>query len=274
MATIPSQSPENKPMLSNTKAFGTLRIVVVRTLKISFAVMVTLVSALVVNTSLSYTLPRIFPEAPREDVYEMPSLATWVIVIKHSVTLVLSVWGGVSTGQYLTEPHLREGYQVDQIERTMAAHRDGLPYPMCQRDLPSQRRQEQVVESANRGVGAKSHRTRSSTTPMPSTLQDWTLYEAHVVRASVSNSNTISGEDDALSIALADDVSERDPELRHWYAPPKPSPLLVSCLPLMCLEKAQEPAAARSSEMIKAFMKTIKSQAPTKTGRAEALHVP
>ena len=115
---------------------------------------------------------------------------------------------------------------------------------MCQQDLPSQRRQEQIVESANRGVGAKSYRTRSSTTPIPSTLQDWTLYEAHVVRALVSNSNTISDEDDALSIAIADDISERDPELRHWYAPPKPSPLLVSCLPLMCLEKAQEPAKA------------------------------
>ena len=244
MATIPSQSPKNKPMLSNTKAFGTLRIVAVRTLKIFFAVMVTLVSALAVNTSLSYTLPRIFPEAPREDVYEMPSLDTWVIVMKHGVTLVLSVWAGVSMGQYLTEPNLREGHQVDQIERMMAAHRDGLPCPMCQQDLPSQRRQEQVVESANRGVGTKSHRTSSSTTPMPSIFQDWTLYEAHLVRASVSNSNTISDGGDALSVALADDVSEQDPELRHWYGLPKPSSLPVSCLSLMCLKKAQEPAKA------------------------------
>ena len=142
-----------------------------------------LVSALVANNFLSQILPRIFAESPRRDIYETPSLDTWVIVGKHGVTLVVSAWAGISTGQYFSEPHLREGRPGAELE----PRRSSAPFLMAEiagknEKGEGDRREEGEAEARN---PFECHTAlyiplqRPSTPPVDLTIQDWTICEEH-----------------------------------------------------------------------------------------------
>ena len=216
------------PVLVKTIAFWTS--------KIFFAVIGFLVSALAANTFLSYILPRIFAESPRRDIYETPSLDTWVIVGKHGVTLVVSAWAGISTGQYFVESHLRGGRPGAKLE---SKDKEGRPFPSSWQKMQWQngegegdRREEGGAEARN---PFESHTAsyippqRPSTPPIDPTIQDWTIYEEHFGKRPPFALNAIDDESDGLSQSLADDASEWNPELRQRYDPKNSLSLRAFC---------------------------------------------
>ena len=217
-----------------------VKTIVLSTLKIFFAVIAFLVSALVANTFLSYILPRIFAEAPRQDKYEMPSLNTWVIALKHGVTLVVSVWAGISTGQSFLEPHRREGRPGATLESADKGGRPGATYMESEdregRPFPSSwpkmqwsngkgegdRREE---EGAEEGSPFEYHTALYSPSQTPSTpsvaptIQDWAIYNEYFGETPPFALHAINNESDGLSQSLVDDAPEWNPELRQRYGP-------------------------------------------------------
>lgn len=145
MTTITSQLVNSNPMLSRSKSPSTA------TISVIIGIMAFFVSAWAVNTFLSYILPRVFPEPQRSDIYEMPSPDTWIIGMKHSVPLALSVWAGFSIGRYALGPRLSKA--TSKVESLMTAYKDGLPCPFCQQDILFWEREEQAVEKESMELG-------------------------------------------------------------------------------------------------------------------------
>ena len=200
------------PVLANTIAFWTL--------KILLAVMAFLVSAVAANTLLSYILPRIFAEAPRKDIYEMPSPETWVIMGKHCLTFLVSAWAAVSTGQYFSGPHLQRGSPPAKLESKNIEDR---PFPSLWQEMQWEIGKEEEGEAEARSF-FESHTASyippqtPSTPSVDPTIQDWTTYR-HFGKLPPLALNAINDESDGLSQSLADDASQRNPELRVRYDP-------------------------------------------------------
>ena len=196
------------PFVGNTFAF--------RNLNIFLAVTAFLVSALAVNTFLSHILPRIFAESPRRDIYETPSLDTWVIVGKHGVTLVVSAWAGISTGQYFSEPHLREGRPEAKLE----SRRSSAPFSMAKNARENRKKPEAEARKPFECHTAICIPPRRPSTPLVDpTIQDWIIYEEHFSKPPPSALNAIDDESGGLSQSIADLVFEWNPELRQRYDP-------------------------------------------------------
>ena len=189
--------------------------------KIFFAVIAFLLSALVANTFLSYILPRIFAESPRR---ETSSLDTWVVVGKHGLTLVVSAWAGISTGENFLEPRLREGRSGAKLE---SKGNEGRPFPSLWQKIRWQNRKGKEDRREEEGTEARnpfeSHTAlwiplqRPSTPAVDTTIQDWTIYEEHFGKPLPFALITINNESDGLSQSLADDASEWNLELRQRY---------------------------------------------------------
>lgn len=200
------------PILAKTVAFWAL--------KILLAVMAFLVSAVAANNLLSYILPRIFAEARRKHIYEMPSLETWVIVGKYGLTFLVSAWAGVSTGQYFSEPHLHEGSPAAKLE---SKDKEDRPFPSLWQKMQWKNGKEEEGGAEARN-SFESHTAsyippqKPSTPTVDPTIQDWTVYR-HFGELPPLALNAINDESDGLSQSLADDASQWNSELCKRYDP-------------------------------------------------------
>ena len=203
------------------------------------------VSALLVNTFLSYLLPRIFAEAPRRDIYELPSLGPWVVLGKHSATLIVSVGAGVFTGQYFLQSHLSEGRPGAKLQSKSKDENGGgdrrggggveARNPFQSYTASHTPRQRPSAPSINSTIHAWTIDESStpslnptihawmidepSTPPLDPTIQDWTIYEERFGKPPPFAFNDTNDESDRLSQSLADDASEWNSEFRQWYDP-------------------------------------------------------
>lgn len=212
LTTCSSHLLKKMPNLAKTVAFWTL--------KILLAVMAFLVSAVAANTLLSYILPRIFAEARRKDIYEMPSLETWVIVGKHGLTFLVSAWAGVFTGQYFSEPRLQERSPAAKLE---SKDKKDRPFPSLWQKMQWKNGNEE--EGGAEAINSFESHTESYIPPQtPSTptvdpiIQDWTIYR-YFGKLPPLALNAINDEGDGLSQSLANDASQWNPELCDRYDP-------------------------------------------------------
>ena len=112
------------PLLSKIKILGFL--------KTLLAVMMFMAIAVIVDTFLSFSLPHIFAERKRKDIYEMPSLGIAVNLGKYSATFAVSVWAGIATAQWFLKRDLREGREgalvgVEEAENPFESQSPSTP---------------------------------------------------------------------------------------------------------------------------------------------------